>query len=117
MVIVVSIETTDKTKKHFAKGAIGSADLEDDLGNVLNKKRMEDQFGWTIKIDGQLEAGATYSVRSDDPLGDTLVFEKPVEAASNLILRLEASNYGVGGEVVFEIPANVWKTGKHGVTK
>jgi len=109
VVVVVQVTTDDKTKEHTAKGAIGSAKLADDHGNDLPVMRLKAETGFTCQIHGQLKAGSSYAVRSDDPLTDTLVFDRPVEAAGTLTLKLDARNYGGDGPLLFEIPRDVWK--------
>lgn len=109
LVVVLLIETDDKTKEHSAKGAVDSAKLKDTLGNTIPSMGLKTEFGWTCEIHGQLKGHASYAVRSDKPLTDTLVFDKPVEAATTLTLHLDARDYGGTGELVFEIPEEKWK--------
>jgi len=47
-------------------------------------------------------------VRSDKELTDTLVFAKPVEAATTLTLQVDATIYGGTGELLFVIPKEAW---------
>jgi hypothetical protein len=112
VLIALQTSTTDATKEHAAKGAISSATLKDQFGNSLSTMRLKTDFGFTCEINGQLKGGSSYTVRSDRPLGDLLVFDEPVPAASTLILTVDAANYGGKGELKFEIPESEWKPKK-----
>ncbi len=108
LVVVVLLETDDRTKEHAVKGAHASSRLTDTLGNTIPRMTMVTEFGITCEIHGQLNSWNSYAVRSDTPLSDTLVFALPVQAATTLTLHLNAKNYGGTGEVSFEIPKAVW---------
>ena len=108
LVIVVLIETDDKTKEHAVNGADALSRLTDTLGNTIRGTGLVTEFGITCDTHGQLNSRSSYAVRSDKWVSDTLVFDKPVEAATTLTLHLNAKNYGGTGEVFFEIPKAVW---------
>ena len=108
LVVVVLIETDDRTKEHAVNGANASARLTDTLGNTIRGMKMVTEFGITCDIHGQLNSWNSYPVRSDTRVSDTLVFSLPVQAATTLTLHLDAKNYGGTGEVTFEIPKAVW---------
>lgn len=112
IVSTIVITTTDGTKEHTAKGATGTASLTDDLGNTISAMRLKTDLGFTCDIDGQLKGGGVYTVRSDKPLSDTLVFDQPVPAASTLTLTLDATNYGGTGNLVVTLPESIWKPKK-----
>jgi hypothetical protein len=65
------------------------------------------ESGWRCRFDGQLEEG-WHEVYSDRPIGDVLVFARPVPAAGKLFLTIDADSYGGSGTITFEVPKSLW---------
>ena len=111
LVVVLLIETHDKTKVYKVEGSTEMATLTDTLGNEIPGKKLTDEFGFPCRIQNQLNPRRSHEVRSDGPLIDTLDFDKPVEAATDLMLHLDARAFGGSDDIYFEIPVEVWKPG------
>ena len=113
--ITLSIETDDNTKIYSAKGSSNSAILSDQFENSLTSLSLKAPSGFTCDINGQLKWLGKFPIRSNEPLTDFLVFSKPVEAATNLILTLDADNFGGHGKLQFEIPYETWSPSSNGI--
>ncbi len=104
LIVELEINNTDKGKKvdysGWAKG--GNATMKDASGN--NYKRIT--FG-TATVVGQI-AGAT-SLYPSKPVSDVLVFERPIESAKELRLRLPLSAVDKTGVIRLKIPASMIK--------
>jgi hypothetical protein len=113
LVITLQLVTKDTTREYYAKGAAGSASLKDDFGNRIGMlTSLVDERGSRGKIVGQLDPYDSQPVRSDKPAFDKLVFARPVEAAGDLILSVDRSQYGGRGTANFSIPKEQWKNAK-----
>lgn len=89
------------TPWHF--GLIPKCKLKDDLGNEY---KMVEAIG-----DFKGQASGQPSLRSDDNgVTDLLVFERPLQTASHLLLELDGENVGQSGAFRWRIPASMWKT-------
>jgi predicted Zn finger-like uncharacterized protein len=77
---------------------------EDDVGNKYHPLNTRSEFGLPTRILGQIPPGKVSRVRSDEPAGDVLVFERPVAGASLVWLNLDASRYGGTGTIRVYVP-------------
>jgi hypothetical protein len=116
LVCRLRIVNTDPKSIAQANGQGLGAKLTDELGNKYKIMTIITEAGIPAKIKGQIPAGDSIRIRSDETGGDVLVFERPVPAAKTLILTLSADRYGGAGSIRFEIPWSAWdsKVGRKG---
>lgn len=72
--------------------------IKDEHGNVY---KLVD-FGFGTKVHGSVKSA---TIRSDAPVADVIVFERPVTAATKLFISLPANAFGGNGEIRFTLPA------------
>ena len=113
LTITLQISTRDTTKTYQTNALDHGATLADNFGQRLKPKGpiVSRGIGY-MKVIGQLdklENNERYTIRSDAPLTDKLVFDTPVEGAKVLYLKIARENYGGRGRDTFEIPDTAWK--------
>lgn len=80
------------------------ATAADDVGNRYRAIKTTSDIGLPTRIVGQIPPGKSLGVRSDEPDGDLLVFDRPVPGASLVRLTLDSSRYGGSGSLQVDIP-------------
>lgn len=111
LMTVVVLKTVNKNaaKVGRVKGATRSAILRDELGNKYPQQNIIAESGFRCTTDGQLDGWGEYQIYPDKPVTDTLLFARPVPAATVLYLIVDADCYGASGTITFELPARLWK--------
>lgn len=98
------ITNTDPRRTASVSGATGST-VKDDAGNVYEMVTVRTDLGFACTTDGAIDNEAVYS---DKPVGDCLLFNRPVPAATVLHLSIDAGHYGGRGKLIFRIPRSAW---------
>jgi hypothetical protein len=99
-VVALAFKNRNPNRIVRAGSQVDAAELKDDVGNT--HKGMRDE------IDGQIPPGKVRPIRSDESLGDVLVFDRPLPGASVLYLTLDAEQYGGSGRILVTITKAEW---------
>jgi hypothetical protein len=107
LIVSIRLKSTDKSKKTMYKpwtAGIGHPDatLTD---NLKNSYRVTTFMG---AVKGQ-QSRETTLYADEEPKADLLIFERPVPAATSLMLELDGEAVGQKGKFYWKIPRSYWK--------
>lgn len=101
----LKIANANPNKTVNVSSAFGST-IKDDHGNESKTVNIRTDVGFKCRTEGAIDGAAT--VYSDRPIGDCLIFSRPVPGATYVLLTVDASHYGGRGKLIFKIPRSAW---------